>query len=168
VKAGDIPFDRIIIETSGVANPEAVLDILLKHHWLSTRLYLHAMITTVSAVMDEHHFDYFPEVQAQIAWADTIVITQTDLASDRQMEKLQVRLDLLAPAAIRLTAVQGVIDVDNLLLSSKRFRRLNTNEPVELPEHNFCSISLRLEHPIPWDYLQKALDIVTRHVIASN
>ncbi len=162
VKTADTPFDRIIIEASGVANPETILDILLRHHWLSTRINLQAMIATVSAVMDEQHFDDFPEVQAQIAWADTIVITQTDLASDSQMEKLHLRLDQLAPAATRLIAVQGVIDVDNLLSSSRRFRRLNTDDAsAELSEHSFSSISLRLEHPMPWDYLQNALNTVT-------
>ena len=44
------PFDRIFIETSGVANPEPVLDTLLRERWLAVRYQLEGMITTVSAV----------------------------------------------------------------------------------------------------------------------
>jgi len=79
--SGNKSFERVIIETSGVANPEPVLDILLRERWLAARYNLQGVIATVSASMDTDHFDCFPEVQAQIAWADTVVMTQTDLAT---------------------------------------------------------------------------------------
>ena len=71
--SGNKPFERVIIETSGVANPEPVLDILLRERWLAKRYSLQGVIATVSAIMDDAHFGYFPEAQAQIAWADTVV-----------------------------------------------------------------------------------------------
>jgi len=43
------PFDCVIIETSGVANPEPVLDILLRQRWLSARYRLEGVIATISA-----------------------------------------------------------------------------------------------------------------------
>jgi len=157
-------FDKIIIETSGIANPEQVVDNLLNHRWLTARLHLQAMITTVSAVMAEDNFDRFPEVQAQIAWADTIVITQTDLASDWQLEQLHSRLDQLAPAALRLTAIQGNMDIDSLLVISKRFRRMSTMEFAEPAGHCYTNITVRLEQPILWEHLQKTLaSIIARY-----
>jgi len=152
------PFDRIIIETSGVANPESVMDILLNHRWLSPRFNVQHAITLVSAVTDEQHFDSFPEVQAQIAWADTIVITQTDLASDRQIVRLHGRLDRWAPAAPRLLAVHGAIDVNSLLAFTKQFRPLATGE---LPAHSYTSVTLRLEQPIAREHLENALAYAT-------
>lgn len=151
-------FERVIIETSGVANPEPVLDILLRERWLAARYSLHGVIATVSAIMDEDHFGYFPEAQAQIAWADTVVITQTDLASVQQIERMTARLDQLAPAATRLRAVRGVVDPSQLLNFTKKFRRLRDTGDTDLPEHGFNSITLQLEHPLPWARIQKALE----------
>ncbi|WP_340122210.1 GTP-binding protein [Methylobacter svalbardensis] len=160
--SGDKPFERVIIETSGVANPEPVLDILLRERWLARRYSLQGVITTVSAVMDEDHFDCIPEAQAACAWADTIVMTQTDLATVQQIERISARLDQLAPAATRLTAVQGALDPDALLNFPKKFRRLRDTEKPDLPGHGFSSITLQLE-PLPWERLQKMLEYLIAH-----
>ena len=85
--------------------------------------------------MDEEHLDFFPEAQAQIAWADTVVMTQTDLADYRQIAQINQRLDQLAPTATRLTAVQGEVDPDELLNLSEKFRRLRDENLPDLPEH---------------------------------
>jgi len=156
--SGDKPFERVIIETSGVANPEPVLDILLRERWLAARYSLQGVIVTVSAGMNTEHFDYFPEAQAQIAWADTVVMTQTDLATAEAIAELDARLSALAPAATRLTAVQGELDHKALLNLPNKFRRLRDNDLPELAEHGFSSITLQLEHPLPWERLQKALE----------
>ncbi len=161
--SGAKPFERVIIETSGVANPEPVLDILLRERWIAQRYSLQGVITTVSAVMDEDHFDYFPEAQAACAWADTVVMTQTDLATAQQIERISARLDQLAPAATRLTAVQGELDPDALLNCPKKLRRLRETERPDLPDHGFSSIAVQLEHPLPWERIQKALEYMIAH-----
>ena len=162
--SGDKPFERVIIETSGVANPEPVLDILLRQRWLAARYSLQHVIATVSARMDTDHFDSFPEAQAQIAWADTVVMTQTDLATAEAIAKLDARLSALAPAATRLTAVQGELASDLLLNRSKKLRPLRDTELPDLPDHGFHSVTLQFEHPLPWERLQKALEyLIARH-----
>jgi len=161
--AGKQPFERVIIETSGVANPEPVLDSLLRERWIAARYSLQGVITTVSAIMDEDHLDFFPEAQAQIAWADTVVMTQTDLADDRQITQINRRLDQLAPAATRLTAVQGEVDPELLLNLPGKFRRLRDEDLPDPPEHRFHSITLQLEAPIDWARLEAALVYLTTH-----
>ena len=161
--SGDKLFERVIIETSGVANPEPVLDILLRERWIAKRYSLQGVITTVSAVMDEDHFDYFPEAQAACAWADTVVMTQTDLATAQQIERINARLDRLAPAATRLAAVQGELDPDAVLNCPKKFRRLRATELAPLPDHGFSSIALQLQYPLPWEQIQKALEYLIAH-----
>lgn len=151
------PFERIFIETSGVANPEPVLDTLLREHWLAQRYRLEDMIATVSAVNGADVLSRFPEAQAQIAWADTLVITQTDLAEAGQIEELSVQLERLAPAATRLQAIQGAIDPSVLMAFTKPDRyRLKAGQPI--PEHGFRHISLQLDHPIAWENLKLALE----------
>ncbi len=161
--AGNKPFQRVIIETSGVANPEPVLDSLLRERWIAARYSLQGVISTVSAIMDEEHLDFFPEAQAQIAWADTVVMTQTDLADYRQIARINRRLDQLAPTATRLTAVQGVVDPDVLLNVSEKFRRLRDEGLPDPPDHGFSSITLQLEAPIAWDRVEAALVYLTTH-----
>jgi G3E family GTPase len=161
--SGNRPFDRVIIETSGVANPEPILDILLREHWLCRRYSLQGVISTVSAIMDEDHFDYFPEARAQLAWADTVVMTQTDLANAQQIERISTRLDQLAPAANRLVAVQGQIAPDMLLDFPKKLRQLRNYKVSDLPDHGFSSLSLQIEHPLPWERVQKLLDDLIAH-----
>ncbi|MGZ4979485.1 MAG: CobW family GTP-binding protein [Methylobacter sp.] len=156
--SGNKSFERVIIETSGVANPEPVLDILLRERWLAARYSLQGVIVTVSAGMDTDHFEAFPEALAQIAWADTVVMTQTDLATAEMIAKLDARLLSLAPAATRLTAVQGELDPDALLKCPNKLRRLPDVEPADVPEHGFSSITLQLEQALPWERLRTALE----------
>ncbi|SJM94408.1 putative Uncharacterized GTP-binding protein yjiA [Crenothrix polyspora] len=157
-------FERVIIETSGVANPEPVLDILFMDRWLSARYSLQGAIATVSAIMDEQNFERFPEVVAQIAWADTVVLTQTDLAQAWQQKQIQTKLDQLAPIATRLIAVQGAIDPDVIFNATKKFRPRRNHYVSELPQHEFSSISIHLETPIAWEQLHTALmQLITRY-----
>ena len=156
-------FERVIIETSGVANPEPILDILLKDRWLSARYSLQNAITTVSAIMDEQNFERFPEVTAQIAWADTVILTQNDLAETWQQQRIQAKLNQLAPAATCLIAVQGKIDPDVILNAGKKFRPRRYHELSALPSHEFSSISVQLTTPISWERLHNALTYLMTH-----
>jgi len=155
----DKPFDRIFIETSGVANPEPVLDTLLRERWLATRYRLEGMIATVSAVNGADVLNRFPEVQAQVAWADTLVITQTDLATAAQTEALLAYLQKFAPATPRLQAIQGEIDPQAVFAAVKPVR-YRLKPELSIPEHPFYSISLQLEQPIVWERLQPVLEAI--------
>lgn len=152
--SGNRTFERVIVETSGAANPGPVLD-TLRQRWLAERYSLQGIITTVSAAMDGDYFDSFPEAKAQVAWADHVVVTQADLVSGEELAKLDRRLSVLAPAANRLSAVHGELDFDALLDWQKKFRRLP--DAVAVSGHEFNSISLRFERPLSWDLLENAL-----------
>jgi G3E family GTPase len=159
----DKPFDRIFIETSGVANPEPVLDTLLRERWLATRYCLEGMVTSVSAVNGSEMISRFPEAQAQVAWADTLVITQTDLATAGQTDALLAYLEKFAPATPRLEAVQGDIDAEAVFAAVKPVR-YRLKQELSIPEHSFYSISLQLEQPIVWERLQIILeDLLQRY-----
>ena len=151
------PFDRIFIETSGVANPEPVLDTLLRERWLAARYRLEGMITTVSAVNGSDALSRFPEAQAQVAWADTLVVTQTDLAEKATFENLTAQLDRLAPATRRLLAIQGAIDPEQLMSFAKP-ERYRLKIESAMPQHSFHSTSLQLDKPIAWNSLKSALE----------
>ena len=148
-------FERVIIETSGVASPEPVLDTLLHERWLSSRYQLQGIIATLASPSAEEHLARFAEAQAQIAWADKLVLTHTDLASAEQIASLETRLEALAPATPRFRALCGDIDPDTLLTDTGLRRIPNS---ANLPDHGFHSLSLLLEAPIPWLRLKTSLE----------
>ncbi|MDO9163059.1 MAG: GTP-binding protein [Methylococcaceae bacterium] len=153
---GDKPFERVIIETSGVANPEPVLDILLRERWLAARYHLQSVITTLSAVSGAETLARFPEAQAQIAWADVVALTHTDLASPLQLAAANAWLNKLAPTVACLNVIQGAVAPELILGVAKKIRQLpNTQTPVE---HGFNSISVQFDQPISWPCLQLALE----------
>jgi G3E family GTPase len=155
--SGEKPFNRIIIETSGIANPEPVLDTVLKQSWLSARYNLQGIIATISALTGEDTLNRFPDAQAQIAWADSIALTHTDLASPDQIQQLAARLSKLSPAAKQLQVIKGEIELEKLLNFSGRFRIVPTVQNIGLPEHGFNSVSLHVKHPIAWTRLEHVL-----------
>ena len=155
--AVDKPFDRIIIETSGVANPEPVLDVLLKQNWVSQRYSLQGVFATISALQGSDNLTRFPDANAQIAWADTVVITHTDLADVEQIQLLERQIKRLSPTAHQVYAVNGKVEIDKILPYPGKFRPISTAAMAELPDHGFHSVSLQLEQPIALSQLEAVL-----------
>jgi G3E family GTPase len=154
----DKPFSRIFIETSGVASPEPILDTLLNERWLSTKYHYQGMIATVSATAADDYLNRFPEAQAQIAWADKLVITQTDLADSGQIRHLHDRLKELAPATPRLEVIKGEFDPEVLLNFGGKFRAVGSLAVIDGPDHGFSSISLHFDQPMAWPRLHTVLE----------
>lgn len=156
--ASEKPFDRIIIETSGVANPEPVLDVLLRQSWLSARYSLQGIIATISALQGSDNLSRFPDAHAQIAWADTVVITHTDLADVEQIQLLEKQIKRLTPTAHQVFAVKGQIALDRLMPPLAKFRPLRKEAMADLPNHGFNSVTLQIEQPLSWLKLKPILN----------
>ena len=99
----DQPFERIIIETSGIASPEPILDTLLREPWLSKRYRLQQVVTILAIPAAPEQLQRFAEVRAQLVWADILLLSQSDLANTEQLETLQQQLQRLAPATPKLS-----------------------------------------------------------------
>jgi G3E family GTPase len=97
--AGTAPlFERIVIETSGLADPAPILHALMTDAGLTERLQLAAVITTVDAATGTKTLVGHPEAVKQIALADQLVLTKTDLAS-AGTDALVTELHTLNPSA---------------------------------------------------------------------
>ncbi|PKD37840.1 GTP-binding protein [Methylomonas sp. Kb3] len=160
-QAASKPFARMIIEASGVASPEPILDTLLRERWLAGRYHLQNVITTLAIPSAAAQLDSFAEARAQVAWADTLLLTHADVSNADQQAALVTRLQVLAPATPRLTT--GDFHALSLLTKAgPSLRRLPPAGP--LPVHNFRSISLHLEQILPWQHLQPLLqELLNRH-----
>ena len=108
-------FRRVLLETTGLADPAPVLHTAMAHPYLVLRYRLDGVVTVVDAVNGEATLDEHAEAVKQAAVADRIVLTKTDLADDRQRERIVARLRALNPAAPILDAAKGEATADQLL-----------------------------------------------------
>ncbi len=105
-------FKRVVIETTGLADPASVLHVVMTHPYLVLRFRLDGVVTVVDAVNGMATLDNHAEAVKQAAMADRIVLTKTDLAPDTAA--LRKRLYELNPAAPLLDAVKGEASVKAL------------------------------------------------------
>ncbi|MDO9226239.1 MAG: GTP-binding protein [Thiobacillus sp.] len=104
------PYERIIIETTGIADPAPILDTLLAERWIAARHKLDGVVTTVDAVLGAGQLDNHYEAVRQVAVADRLLLTKIDQADAATVTALRARLHELNPAAPILDVVNGVID----------------------------------------------------------
>jgi G3E family GTPase len=115
-RKGAIPqFKRVVIETTGLADPAPVLHTLMQDPLVSECYRLDGVITTVDAVNGMDQLDKQMESVKQAAVADRLLLTKSDLAATPQVEALQERLRKLNPAAPIRTIRDGRIDAAELL-----------------------------------------------------
>jgi G3E family GTPase len=107
---GRAAFSRVVIETTGLADPAPVLHTTMVHPYLVMRYRLDGVIAVVDAVNGAATLEAHPEAVKQAAVADRIVLTKTDLVGDAHAPALAIlmqRLRALNPAAPILDAAAG-------------------------------------------------------------
>jgi G3E family GTPase len=131
---GRLVFRRVLVETTGLADPAPLLQTVMAHPYLVQRFRLDGVITVVDAVNGAATLDQHMESVKQAAVADRIVLTKTDLIDTPELrqdgESLRVRLKTLNPAAPVLDAQQatahslvgcGLFDPDSKIPDVKRW-----------------------------------------------
>src|SRR4051794_26414723 len=101
------PFRRVIVETTGLADPAPILHAVLYHPYLSLRYAVSAVVTVVDAVNGAATLDAHIEAVKQAAVADRLVVTKGDLAEPSAVAGLEQRLRALTPGAMISEAVKG-------------------------------------------------------------
>lgn len=110
----EIPsFDRVIIETTGLADPAPILHTLITDDFLSVVFHLDGVIVTVDAVNGPATLDAQMEAIKQVAVADRLLLTKTDLVGPAG-QTLERRLRRLNPGAPILKVCDGVVDPKQL------------------------------------------------------
>jgi G3E family GTPase len=102
------PFRRILVETTGLADPAPIVQLLLNNPLVSHFLRLDAVVTTVDAVNASHQLDRQYEALKQVALADRLLITKRDLAGN--IAELELRLGRINPGARIESVSHGEID----------------------------------------------------------
>jgi G3E family GTPase len=116
--AGD-RLDRLIIETSGLADPAPVLQTFLADPDLRTRVELESVVTVIDAL---HLSGQLNDeiVREQIAFADTLILNKTDLVSQDKLASIRNQVRLINRTATVVQTNHSQVSVD-ALLGTKRF-----------------------------------------------
>ncbi len=108
-------FKRVLLETTGLADPAPVLHTAMAHPYLVQRYRLDGVVTVVDCVNGEATLDAHAEAVKQAAMADRIVLSKTDLATPEQRARMLARLHALNPAAAILDAAKGEATAERLM-----------------------------------------------------
>ncbi|UCH72762.1 MAG: GTP-binding protein [Rhodospirillales bacterium] len=108
------PFERVIIETTGLADPAPILHTLIADPDITAYYRLDSVVAVVDAVNAEGQLDEHFESVKQAAVSDRIVISKTDLATEDEVAGLTERLKGINPGAAIFRAVSGDIEPDRL------------------------------------------------------
>jgi len=112
---GEVPkFTRVLIESTGLADPAPIIHTLISDSIVSERFTLDGIVTTVDAVNGAGQFEDHVESVKQAAVADRIVMTKCDLADDEGIKFLDARIRKFNPAATVLHALHGDIHPEEL------------------------------------------------------
>jgi len=112
---GEVPaFSRILVETTGLADPAPIAQLLLNNPLVSHFVRLDTVVTTVDAVNGLRQIDEHAEAVKQVALADRLLLTKSDLAPPATIKDLQRQLIALNPGATRHVVTNGEIVPDAL------------------------------------------------------
>jgi G3E family GTPase len=104
------PFGRVVIETSGLADPGPILQTFSTDRALGGEFHIDVVLALVDAVNGDGVLDTAAEARKQVILADRLIISKTDLASPATVERLTQRLQQLNPRATIDIAVNGELD----------------------------------------------------------
>ena len=183
---GEVPdFKRVVIETTGLADPAPIMHTLIEMPMVAARYSLAGVVTTVDAEHGAKQLNEHMESVKQAAVADRIVLTKTGRVSPEQAALLRARLRRLNPGAPILDAGDGDVDCAALFntglyqpgqrtpdvrawLKAEAYRALPKSAspfirpaPATRHDERFHAFTVSLDKPIAWPRLIEALELLT-------
>lgn len=120
-KRGELVFDRVVIETTGIADPGPILNTMVTDRLIADNYKADGVVVLADAAAGPNTLDKQFEAVSQIAMADLIVVTKTDLVTPRKCEEFEMQLEGINRSARRIKSNHGSVPVDSLFgLSAMR------------------------------------------------
>ena len=180
--AGEVPdFDRLIIETTGLADPAPVVQTLASDTMLAAQFRLDGLVTLVDAANVLKQLAAHAEPAKQIALADRVFITKADLVDEATLRAVQEAAQALNPRARISTLLHGAVEpaeLTGLGLSSARAGPATLSflgEPLQgegsggertlgqrpaLHDGSIRTLSMRFHEPFTWAAFSAALELL--------
>jgi G3E family GTPase len=157
---GQIPdFKRVVIETSGLADPSPILQTFATDRALGEVFHIEAVVTVVDAETGAETLRWSAEARKQVILADRLVITKTDIAGAGAAAALTAQLRVLNPGAEILEAVNGELDPSRLTEPASDQRNAFVAEAAH--SDGIGSFVLTQNEPMPWTVFARAMDTLT-------
>jgi G3E family GTPase len=161
---GAVPsFQRVVIETSGLADPGPVLQTFASDRALGEEFHLQALITVVDAPGGAGNLAAMPEARQQVALADRIVLSKTDRADPVMIAGLAGRIRELTAAPLA-SAAHGAIDPAFLLdegLDLPVRAAAHEHDHAHAHSHGIDSFALFFDAPLAWPVIEQAMAVLT-------
>ena len=109
------PFERVIIETTGLADPTPIIHTLMTHPYIYSTYRMDGIVATVDLVNAQSTLDRFEEAIKQVAVADALLLTKADQCSEEDVAALLMRLDGINPGAKRHRVDNGAVAAGEVL-----------------------------------------------------
>jgi G3E family GTPase len=153
------PFARVVIETSGLADPGPILQTFSTDRALGGEFHVDAVLAVVDAVNGEANLRAAAEARKQAILADRIVISKADLADAAAVESLQRRLRQLNPRADFDVAIAGALDPERMIAPANAERSAFVAEA----EHSdgIASFVIETTKPLDWPAFTRAMETLT-------
>jgi G3E family GTPase len=113
-EAGSLEFERVVIETTGMANPGPVTQTFFVDEDVGRHYRVDGVITVVDALHGDATLDRQPEAQGQVGFADRILLSKTDLVAPERVRALRERLVRMNPRAPIHEAHMGQVPVSTV------------------------------------------------------
>jgi len=127
-RKGELRFDRVIIETTGLANPGPVAQTFFMDEAIHDQYLLDAVVTVVDAKHADKQLDEHDEARRQVGFADRILLSKTDLVEGEEVDALMQRLRQMNPRAHQKKVHMGETDIKELI----DIRGFNLNAALEV------------------------------------
>lgn len=156
-------FERILVETSGLATPGPVLQSFRTDARLRDETYVDGVVTVVNMASAADQHDRHPEVAAQIALADALVLSHADRALPAASAAARATLDQLNPGAIRLDPAESDTPARLLDLGAHQPARWHLYaEPAVSHTPGLASVSFVADHPVDIHGLKLFLQLASQ------
>jgi len=128
---GELHFERVVVETTGLADPMPVMHTLATHPDTARHFRLAGVATVVDAHNGFATLDQHEEARRQVAVADALLLAKTDLTPPAALERLEQRLARLNPSAPQHRVTHGALRSEPLLQLANPFhaQQRPTGEP---------------------------------------
>ena len=165
VRRGEAPpFTRILIETTGLADPVPIICDLTRNPAITLLVRLASVATCVDGVLGGAALRSDPVAQSQLAQADLVFVTKTDLTERADIDTLTERLSVLNPLTQTYEVRAGHVPPGDLLFSAAPPMQLRDSRPAPAHHHHAHdgveTVSILREAPLPWPAVRDWLDLV--------
>lgn len=158
---GEVAFDRLVIECTGMADPGPIIQTFFSHDVLCERYLLDGVIALVDAVHANDQMNQFTIAQSQVGYADRILLTKTDVAGES--EKLRERLGRINARAPMYTVTHGDINLELLFNTNGFMLEENiTAKPrfyfIADKQNDVSSIVVELDYPVDISAVSRVME----------